>query len=69
MISLKSPDTFKNSIDRKLKNDLLPNWNDINCELKFPPIPKNSRTNQLIHGCRKLNQYKKQGCWIKCTDL
>ena len=57
MISLKSPDTFKNSIDRKLKNDLLPNCNDINCELKFLPIPKNSRANQLILGCRKLNHF------------
>jgi hypothetical protein len=57
MISLKSPDTFKNSIDRKLKNDLLPKRNDINSELKFPPIPENSRANQLILCCRKLNHF------------
>ena len=57
MISLKSPDTYKNSIDKKFKNDLTPKRNGMNNELKFPPIPENSRANQLILGCRKLDHF------------
>jgi hypothetical protein len=57
MSSLKSLNTFKISIDRKFNKDLLPKRNGINNKLKFPPIPENSRANQLILGCRKLNQF------------
>jgi hypothetical protein len=30
---------------------------DMNNELRFLPIPENSRANQLIHYYRRLNQY------------
>jgi len=57
MSSLRSPGTSKNLIDRKFKNDRLPKSSSMNNELKFPPIPENSRANQLIHNFRELNQF------------
>ncbi len=54
---LRSPNTVKNTVDRKFKSDRLPNRSCMNNELRFPPIPENSRANQLIHDFRKLNQF------------
>jgi hypothetical protein len=57
MSFLGSPDIGNNSADWKPNNDHLLQMSDMNNELRFPPIPENSRANQLIHYYRKLNQY------------
>ena len=54
---LRSPNTFKNTADRKIENDQLPKRSCRNNDLRFPPIPENSRANQLIHDFRKLSQF------------
>ena len=57
MSFLRSPDIGKNSADRKSNNDHLLQRSDMNNELRFLPVPKNSRANQLILYYRKLNQF------------
>jgi hypothetical protein len=57
MSFLRSPDIGKKSADSKSNNDHLLQMSDMNNELRFLPIPENSRANQLIHYYRRLNQY------------
>jgi hypothetical protein len=57
MSFLRSPDIGKNSADWKSNNDHLLQRSDMNNELRFLPLPENSRANQLILYYRKLNQF------------
>jgi hypothetical protein len=59
MNSLRSPDIYKNTADIKSKKYHLTQRSDMNSELRFLPIPENSRANQLIRDFRKLNQFMK----------